>query len=362
MKLNRTRLRSALPSVTLALLVCFTSYAAPRTASRIGVIVPLSGSLAEYGQAIQNGVTLLLEDIKTDPARVAWEDSKGDTKNAVTAFKKLAATENVNAVFGWGATPSEAIAPIAEENKLPFVAASVSPSLAKDRKFVVRSVSPSTALVALLAEELKRSKAEKVMLLTAEWTYTEELSRALKSALGESLSVSEMTFNREDQDFKTAISKIRSGSFDTVGVLLSTGQISSFYRQLGSANLKVATFGSDFFSSKKEIAESGTAIENAFFPNLAVCPDFSDRYLARFGNDTHIAYAVNAYDMLRVLLTESETHPGYEPLMLALGSQQQRNGVCGAFQFKQDPAIGGYFAYPVKLYQVMNGTAQLSKN
>lgn len=332
------------------------SVAEPPQVSRVGVIVPLSGSLAEYGLAIQNGIKLATLDSGAEAAiDWVWEDSKSDTKAAVSAFERLASSQGIEMVILWGTTPTEAVAPIAQARGIPLLAMSVSSTVASNRSLVLRTVGDAGWLVQPLVNHLRELNIKRIALLKAQWVYTEELARALSDELGPSVQIETYPFERTDSDFRSAVTKIRNDKFDIVGVFLGAGQIRTFFRQ--AAELKLATkfFGSDFFGSEKEIDESGPVINGAVFPHLSVCPSFIARYKKQFGDDTHVAYAVNAYDMAELLIQKRDHAQPKEMLFEALEHAGNNSGVCDNFSYIDQPDVGKYFRYPVALYRVQDG-------
>lgn len=76
---------------------------------KIGVIAPLTGVVAEYGEEIRRGVT----DGLTDGISAVFEDDKCSPKDAVSAFKKLADFQDIHFIIGPACgSPQEAVAPL----------------------------------------------------------------------------------------------------------------------------------------------------------------------------------------------------------------------------------------------------------
>lgn len=325
---------------------------------QLGIIVPLSGHLTEYGTAVQNAFKLAELDHPADfkSLSISYEDSQSDPKIALSAFQKLVSSSQ-DAIFLWGNAPTEAIAPIAESRKVPLIAMSIGPNVARDKKFVIRSVGPSKDLVRPLAHYIQSRKLHQISLIKAEWIYTEELAKALRSELPEEFKIKEHIFAREEKDFRAIITQLGSKNPDVIGVFLGTGQVSSFFRQLNQLNKKIPTFGADFLASSKEIKDSGPSIDGTVFPHFTVCSTFSSKYLARYGDDTHIAEAVNAYDMAIIFAKVATSLPvaEYNQFFSEMRKVKSYNGVCGEINFRENSEIGGYFEYPASLYVVDQG-------
>ncbi len=88
---------------------------------KIGVMLPLSGDMASYGDAAKRAVEMVKEDIKNTKNHYEFvlEDSGTDTAKAATIIRKLVFTDKINAVMGYISSTAMVVAPIAEENKIP---------------------------------------------------------------------------------------------------------------------------------------------------------------------------------------------------------------------------------------------------
>ena len=88
---------------------------------RIGVVAPLTGPFAWWGEYIKNAVELSLEDLEHN-YEVYYEDSKCDTKQTTIVARKLMDVNNVHIFVGPGCvTGLKAIKPIVySENSVMF--------------------------------------------------------------------------------------------------------------------------------------------------------------------------------------------------------------------------------------------------
>ena len=88
---------------------------------KIGMMLPLSGDMASYGDATKRAIEMVKEDIKNTKNHYEFvlEDSGTDTAKAATIIRKLVFTDKINAVMGYISSTAMVVAPIAEENKVP---------------------------------------------------------------------------------------------------------------------------------------------------------------------------------------------------------------------------------------------------
>ncbi|PIN76334.1 hypothetical protein COV18_00275 [Candidatus Woesearchaeota archaeon CG10_big_fil_rev_8_21_14_0_10_37_12] len=71
--------------------------APPSTKTKIGAILPLSGDWSYFGSEIVKGIDLYIENADCS---FVIEDSKFESKDSISAFKKLVEINEVNYVFG----------------------------------------------------------------------------------------------------------------------------------------------------------------------------------------------------------------------------------------------------------------------
>ncbi|WKZ56144.1 MAG: ABC transporter substrate-binding protein [Bdellovibrionota bacterium] len=335
------------------------------SAFRVGVIAPLSGALAEYGLAARNGIELARTQNPQlfESVRFQYEDSQWDAKSAVSAFSRLTTSWEANIVFNWGNPTTEALAPVAEQRKVPLIGMTLDPRVARGKRYVVRSTNSSADFSAALASHLRARGYRKLGVVIVENTYVQGLFDGLKRALGDEIEIKEIDrYNLGDQDFRTSIAKIRADGYDAIGVFLITGQVSNFYRQLSAQGVALPSFGTDFFESSTEIRLAGGGMNHAVYPHLGITDSFRTSYVAAFGNDYQIAYAGNAYDMavmLGQLFNKVVPPPNADQIMTRIRSVQNRNGIGGTFSFVDSEEDGPHFHFPVQVKQVSGESIQV---
>ncbi|MEK7579426.1 MAG: ABC transporter substrate-binding protein [Patescibacteria group bacterium] len=83
---------------------------------KIGVIAPLTGPFADYGEEIRKGVLVGIGDANVE---LIFEDEQCDAKTSVSAFQKLTSIDNVKFIIGPGCgSPQEAIVPLLSEREV----------------------------------------------------------------------------------------------------------------------------------------------------------------------------------------------------------------------------------------------------
>jgi branched-chain amino acid transport system substrate-binding protein len=325
---------------------------------KVGIIAPLSGPLAEYGQALQNGIDLAKADspaIATN-CNFAFEDSKYDPKTAVSSLQRLA-SDKFTVIYNWGGPTSSAVAPLAERLNVAMFVLSMDPRVSKGSSRVIRFANSGAEYGEQLAEALKTAGLRRVGIVRAENDYLNDVLGGLKRRAKPELEVEEIaSYLPSDSDFRSSITKVRAAKLDAIGVFLISGQVSVFYRQLNEQNLKIPTFGTDFFESTSEVQAAGVSIEGAIFANNAVDSDFKSVYKGRFGNDYQITSAANGYDFATLLCRDLPSkNPGLSAndVLVHLKSVSSK-GKLGPYSYRNEEG-DKYIAFPIVIRKIVAG-------
>ena len=192
--------------------------AAPSGSSDIGMIVPLTGFVAEYGLAVRNGVELYKSDNpeKCRGVRFLWDDAQYDGSKTVSAFRSFISKET-RLQYVWGSAPAEITVPLAEKAQQPlFVLAEI--ETVKNRRFAFNMTNPAVDFSKYLAAELRRKGHKRLAIVKAEYVYFDRLVEGIRGALEGEESVTIVgSFQAGETNFRPVITKIASGRYDAVG-------------------------------------------------------------------------------------------------------------------------------------------------
>lgn len=134
-------------AVALLLLGSFSCGQNETEEIRVGVVVPLTGSLSSNGSQMKNGMELALGEINGSSLldgreiRFIVEDSEGTPDGAERAYTKLIEQDGVVAVLGpFTSSATERIIPIAQQNRVvAFSPTSAARGLSARSEFVFRA-------------------------------------------------------------------------------------------------------------------------------------------------------------------------------------------------------------------------------
>ena len=253
------------------------SPAAAQDRPKIGVILPLSGNAAYEGELMRRGLELAVGELQASvPVELIFEDSQGDTKMAVTAFRALRAQHRVSKIISWGSGIGLALLPLAnQEQVLQLGVATSSPkfTVVGDLGFRIHPTAASEA--AFTVDRIKNFfKASRVALVTVNNDYGNGLAENFKAAAVSAgiATVFHETFEPAETDFRTLMAKLKSAAPDLVYLVSYAGPTTQILRRARELGIKtpfltsIAAVGSANFV--KDIGSAGEGL-NVIVPGPA---------------------------------------------------------------------------------------------
>lgn len=297
---------------------------------KIGVMLPLTGDGAAYGLPIREAFAIGLDEInakggvngrKLEPI---YEDSKCNPKDGNAAAQKLVNLDKVKVIVG-GACSGETLgaAPITEENKVVLISPSATnPSITTAGDFVFR-VAPSDAYAGVVASEYAYNElnARKAAIISEATDYAQGLRNVFKenfASLGGEV-VADETYNPEDTDFRTQVTKVKAAEPDVIyvvpqappkGVLL--------IKQLKEAGVETQLLTAEVLIGRSVVKDSAAdmeglvGVEQKFDETAPKAAALLAKYKAKAKEDAPFpTYMSGAYDIAYLLADAIGKH-GYD--------------------------------------------------
>lgn len=313
------------------------------TVLKVGVIAPLSGFLAEFGDATRNGILLAeKESIKNNKVQFIFEDSAYNPQKAIAAYNKLVTVDKADIIIDWGSNTTQAIAPVAKNNpNIPFISISSVTSAPAQGENIIRFFERPESFASKTWEQLRSLGYKKIAVIKTQnqWLNTVYSNLVSQAQNGESVDLVGDIASFDEKDFRTQIIKIKDSKvkYDAVGVFLLSGQIGQFYKQAGDLGLKTQTFGTDFFESQSDIDVAGKNMDGAFYAQYDVSPEFKTRFENEFKTLSQVVYAGASYDLAKVIIEGKGIKDGKTGLSY-LKSINNYPGVLGLYTYKTNEA------------------------
>lgn len=287
---------------------------------KIGIFVPLSGTMADKGRRIVDGITMAADEINAEGGilggqiELLVEDDEGVPATTINVVTKLIDSDGVHAVMG--SNPSSCtIAAMANINAsmIPQIAANSSSPAIGGQEYVFQTI-PNDAiqaafLVTYAAEDLG---IEKFAIIHPNDDYGQG---GAKGALDElerlgydTSAILVETYNPGDKDFTAQVNKIKAEEPEAIiiwGQAAEAALVISQVRQQGMTDVKFLGAGgipgATFIELGGDYVE-GTYVSNTFVkdPENSRVADWMAKFEGLYGYEADLTSA-QAYDGARML-------------------------------------------------------------
>jgi branched-chain amino acid transport system substrate-binding protein len=262
--------------VALTVIAALAAPAPAQETVKVGVIQPLSGSVAASGNYIRMGAEIGRDWINAKggvlgrKVELLIEDNKSDPKEAATAAEKLIVRDKVPVIVGaWGSSMTLAAMPKLEEYGVPMVVeTSSAATITKRGNPWVFRISPPSEMEALGLEKYMKDlgiKQADFLAVNTDW------GRGAVGAFGDLLKRSGAQVGTAEfmeqaaTDMNAQITKVKAGGGDTLFLTTSVEQITLVLKQAQEQRLvrRVITTGGSS-SPSQLIKQAGAAAEGTY--------------------------------------------------------------------------------------------------
>ncbi|MFZ5586249.1 MAG: ABC transporter substrate-binding protein [Thermodesulfobacteriota bacterium] len=325
----------------------------------VGVLMPMTGAVAAYGQMANLGIKIAHEmrpEVLGRPVRLVVVDNKSDTTEAANAMSRLVQKEGAVAVLG-PATSSRALAAatIAESHRIPMVTpTATNPNVTQGKKYVFRVcfIDPFQGQVAA-RYAYHNQKARKAAILTdVGQDYAVGLAAFFKrefQKLG-GVVVSEVKCNTGDQDFSAQLGAIKGTDAQIVYLPNYYTEDALVARQAKELGLGLPILSGDGAQAQELLKIGGPAVEGltftAHFHLAGAKGKLAEEFLARYEKlrqsgeikDDLTGFHVLGADAYLVLVDAIGRAGGVkgEQIRSALAATRDFPGVSGKFSLGED--------------------------
>ncbi len=240
----------------------------------VGVVLPLTGPIAAFGQTSKGGLDIAYEQnhkLKNgDNVKLVVLDDRGDKVEAATAVKRLLNKNNATVILGEVASGnSMAMAPVAEKAKTPMIThASTNPRVTKGKKYVTRACFIDPFQGAVMAKyALDNGMKNAVVVTDAKQDYSVGLSKAFKKAFtaGGGKILKTVLINSGDKDFNAQVSTIKAANPDIIAFTGYYPEAALMVKQARAMGVNTPFIGADGVGFPELVKIGGKAAEGFMY-------------------------------------------------------------------------------------------------
>jgi branched-chain amino acid transport system substrate-binding protein len=302
--------------VVLAIVVFLARNAKTPSSITIGIMTPLTGEVASWGDMQRKSTEMVLAEIDANgglhgqPVKVIYEDDQATPKVGVNAFKKLATINRVPIVVGSPASGvTLAVAPIANKEKVILLSSgSTATAVGSAGPFIFRIMPSDEVQAAIMAEWATDLGFRKIAVIYVQNAWGNGLSEAFQkefTSRGGAIISSE-GISPDATDFRGSLSKIAASKPDAIYAPLYTRAAGLMVRQAKELGTNKQILGADVYETPEFVEVGGKAADGVLFTRYGQYdgPEyqaFSKRYKELYGRNPE-AYAAYCYDALKIAL------------------------------------------------------------
>jgi ABC-type branched-subunit amino acid transport system substrate-binding protein len=271
---------------------------------KIGMMLPLSGDMAEYGAATKRAIEMVRADTGNTKNyyKFILEDSGTDTAKASTIIRKLIFTDKINAVMGYISSTAMVVAPIANENKIPSVWFVSAPE-ASMGEYNFRLLPDIVTAGEMIAKKIKSEKKKNIAIVYQNIPSMNYLVADMLPVFKKELKiVLNENFIPDEKNFFALIQKIKRAKPDYLVFEATPPETDIFIKQLHENNVNIPITGFQLLgmTTNLELLEGAWDVDTAQSD-----ANFVERYKQMGGSD-NIYYADYVYTMLMALINGFE--------------------------------------------------------
>lgn len=335
---------------------------------KIGAVLPLTGSYAQYGMYMKQGIEIALEDaiksgiIKRSEVSFIYEDSKAESKTSINAFNKLIEIDKVIACIPATSAVTLAMKPIANKNEIVLInATAISPEI-EDTSDYIFSIIPNAIYE---GEYLANYAFKNLHKRTAAIIYRndpsgigfkESISKEFYSIGGKIAYMGAQQPN--DNNFKSQLLKLKEISqIDVIFVMLFGPEVANFAKQAKESGLEKQIITYETFNSPTAISIAGNSANGIVFCSPKFDKDSKDvrsvllrNRLKEKYNQVEFNYFIAAHYDAAMILIEGVAKGSRTGKVLRdyMGHLKQFQGVTGLIKFNSN----GSAEVPLVIYKV----------
>lgn len=330
--------KQILVGAAIVIAVCAMAFISGRSSSdeviKIGVIAPLTGPGAAFGNSLVKAIELAQKDLGGTKYRyeVVIEDDATNPASSASAAQKMIQIDGVRAIISATSGSGNAIAPIVEAAQVPFICVACA-----DKRIGTGTYSYTSSVqvedeAKVFIDYAVKNGAKTIGILSqnhpginavADAVRTEAVSRGIPV-------VYEERFDGANRDFKTIIKKAASAKADTYFLQAFPPALDIVGKEMAALGIKNVAGGAGAFT----IAAEPTLFEGKWYTEALSDPTFTERFAREFPevrfNIRTGPYGYDAFNMLVQGLEKDADMAAYlaglDEFIGTVGRQYKTNG------------------------------------
>ena len=340
----------------LALLLA-PSWAPAAEPVKIGLILPMTGPAAAYGDMAYKGISMAQAkrpDVLGRPVKLILVDNRSDKVESSNAANRLIQRDQVALIIGaLSSSPTLAAAPVAEDAHVPLVSGwATNPLVTQKKKYVFRTcfVDPFQGSVAarFAFDTLRARKAAVFIDISRDYSMglAKFFVKSFKKLGGK--IVARVMYSHGDQEFGAQLDMIKKRAPDLIYLPGYLPELPLIARQARKMGLNQPFLGGDAAQADEVVKAGGEAVEGFYltthFDEQGVSTPAGKDYAAGYRQKHHRApdaLGAMGYDAYNVVLDALAKAGSTDAAKVTAALEATRGfpGVCGVMDLVEHNAV-----------------------
>ncbi len=366
MKINKKAILGVFVIGLVMALLLFQGYSGskpplnePTEPINIGAILWLSGEFASWGQAVQRGIEIAVQDVNTKGGidgreiNMIYEDTQGQASRVIGAYKKLKDMDNVRVIIGPDTQTSMAVvSSLVAEDDMPIVSPTYVPMEQRPDKTNPLLIWMDTDTESeRMANYVYQNGNTRVAVIGTFDGWEIAVSEAFRdefNRIGGEVTYYEL-LQPDAEDVRTAVTKALRDNPDAV--FLGTNYL---FLQLSKTLAEMEYDNSNIYSIElfdylaQESKDYASGIR--FISTDSFKDEFNKIYEERYGEKPNIP-AGQSYDAMNILISFLKKDPTREGILKQMKEFKSYDGVSGKITITEDNKT----LLPTAIYELRDG-------
>jgi branched-chain amino acid transport system substrate-binding protein len=238
---------------------------------KVGLITPLTGPIATFGQSVEKGVRMAVDEINAKGGVLGMkiellvEDNQAKAEESANIARKFIEQDKVVAILGPVISSNTlAAAPIAQQSKVPLLSpTATNPKVTQVGNYIFRACFVDDFQGTVMARFAKTGLGKRVSTAAILYEKTSDYSIGLAKYFKETFVklggkiVAEESFSSGDQDFSAQLTKIKGKNPDVLYVPSYYDTAGLIIKQARELGINVPILGGDGFDSPQLVQLAG---------------------------------------------------------------------------------------------------------
>lgn len=299
---------------------------------KVGFIVPLTGPASDLGGSVRNGFEMGLAKAGKNHLEVVFQDDEFQPRKSADAFEKLVDADKARIIVAMGSGASGAVAPKAEQRKVPLIACAGDDQVAKDRNNVVKLYHFVEDEGAATGAEAQRLGYTAVGVVVAQNDY----ALAQKQAFLAHFPPASLVFSEEAplsaSDFRSIFLRARNAGVKQL-YICGISQAGLMARQAREIHFDGPIFGCGRIVTAYEVEQASGALKGAWAHLVKLDPAFVESFERRYPTTADIMIAAWFHELAIILSELAEKGTSPEEIIPAILNLGERHGAVSSYRF-----------------------------